>query len=54
MANNIDNAISSLESAYDKVLKQCYEALAADAPQETRDALRTAIEEFIGTPDNKE
>lgn len=48
MADEIKTAISKLESAYDKVLKQCYEALAEDAPQEVRDALRDAIAEFIG------
>jgi hypothetical protein len=50
MAKSIDDSINALEAAYDKVLRQCYDALAADAPQETRDALRTAIEEFIDTP----
>jgi hypothetical protein len=54
MANNIDASISRLEAAYDKVLKQCYEALAPDAPQELRDALRESIAEFIGTPDTEE
>jgi hypothetical protein len=54
MAKSIDDSISALETAYDKVLKQCYDALAADAPQETRDALRSAIEEFIDTPDTEE
>lgn len=48
MAKSIDESISALESAYDKVLRQCYEALAADTPQQTRDALREAIAEFIG------
>jgi hypothetical protein len=54
MAKNIIDSISKLEAAYDNVLKQCYTALAADAPQELRDALRESIAEFIGTPDNEE
>jgi hypothetical protein len=51
---DIDTAINNLEAAYDKVLKQCYDALAEDAPQEIRDALRKAIEQFVGTPDTQE
>jgi hypothetical protein len=54
MAKSLDDSINALEAAYDKVLKQCYDALAADAPQETRDALRSAIEEFIDTSDTEE
>jgi hypothetical protein len=49
MADSLDKAITNLETKFDAVLKQCYEALAADAPQEKRDALREAIEGFIGT-----
>jgi hypothetical protein len=45
---SIAAAIIKLEAACDKVLMQCYEALAEDAPQELRDALRESIEEFIG------
>jgi hypothetical protein len=48
MAKSLDDSINALEAAYDKVLRQCYDALAADASQETRDALREAIAEFIG------
>ena len=48
MAKSLDDSINALEAAYDKVLKQCYDALAEDAPQDTRDALREAIAEFIG------
>jgi hypothetical protein len=51
MAKSLDDSVGALEAAYDKVLKQCYDALAADTSQETRDALRTAIEEFIDTSD---
>jgi hypothetical protein len=51
---NIDTAIDNLEASYNKVLKQCYDALAEDAPQELRDALREAIEQFVGTPDTQE
>jgi hypothetical protein len=45
---NAKDQLDSLIEAYNNIFKQCYDALAADAPQETRDALRSAIEEFIG------
>jgi hypothetical protein len=48
MDTPIDAAIKKMEAAYDKVLKQCYEALAEDASQETRDALREAIAAKLG------
>jgi hypothetical protein len=54
MAKSLDDSINALEAAYDKVLKQCYDALAAGTPQETRDALRSAIDEFIDTSDTEE
>ena len=38
--------LESLIDAYNDIFKQCYDALAADAPQETRDKLREAIAEF--------
>jgi hypothetical protein len=44
---NMNAKIDELVAQYDKVLKMCYDALAADAPQENRDALRTAIEEHL-------
>jgi hypothetical protein len=39
--------LETLIDTYNSIFKQCYDALAADAPQETRDALRTAIAEFV-------
>jgi hypothetical protein len=51
MANDVNTAISKLETAYDKVLQQCYDALAEDTPQETRDALREAISGFLENAD---
>jgi hypothetical protein len=54
MADSLDKAITKLETKFNAVLKQCYEALAADAPQEKRDALREAINEFLRTSDTEE
>ena len=51
---NAKDQLDSLIDAYNDIFKQCYDALAADAPQETRDALRTAIQEFLGTSDAEE
>ena len=51
---NAKDQLDSLIDAYNDIFKQCYDALAADAPQETRDALRSAIEEFIDTSDTEE
>ena len=39
--------LDSLIEAYNNVFKQCYDALAEDAPQETRDKLREAIADFV-------
>jgi hypothetical protein len=39
---------------FNKMFKQCHDALAADTPQEDRDALRAAIADFLKSPDNKE
>jgi len=50
MATAIDLAINKLEASYDKVLWQCYDALAEDAPQELRDALREAILQVAKKP----
>ena len=44
---NAKDQLDSLIDAYNNIFKQCYDALAADAPQETRDALRSAIAEFV-------
>ena len=51
---NAKDQLDSLIDAYNDIFKQCYDALAADAPQETRDALRSAIKEFLGTSDTEE
>jgi hypothetical protein len=45
---NAKDQLDSLIEAYNNIFKQCYDALAEDAPQDTRDALREAIAEFIG------
>lgn len=37
-------ALDSIIESYNKLLKMCYDALAADVPQEDRDKLRKAIE----------
>jgi hypothetical protein len=39
---------------FNKLFKQCHDALAADTPQEDRNALRAAIAEFLKSPGNKE
>jgi hypothetical protein len=46
---NAKDQLDSLVEAYNDIFKQCYDALAADASQETRDDLRTALKEFLGT-----
>jgi hypothetical protein len=51
--NPIDQ-LETLIDTYNGIFKQCYDALAADAPQETRDALRTAIAGFLESPDTEE
>jgi hypothetical protein len=51
---NAADQLNSLIDAYNDIFKQCYDALAADAPQETRDDLRSAIQEFLGTSDTEE
>lgn len=48
---NINANINKLVAQYDSVLKMCYDALAADTPQENRDALRTAIEQHFKAPE---
>lgn len=47
MATTIDDAIDKLTEQYDDVLRMCYDALAEDAPQEQRDAIRESISEFL-------
>lgn len=39
--------LESLIETYNNIFKQCYDALAADASQEQRDALREAISQFL-------
>lgn len=40
-------SFDELVDTYNEVLRDCYHALEADAPQEKRDALRTAIRGFV-------
>lgn len=47
MATSIDDAIDKLTKQYDDVLRMCYDALAEDASQEVRDALRESIAEHL-------
>ena len=54
MATSIDDAIDKLTKQYDEVLRACYDALAADTPQEDRDALRKAIAGHLDTSDTEE
>jgi hypothetical protein len=51
---NAADQLNSLINAYNDIFKQCYDALAADAPQETRDALRESISSFLGASDTEE
>lgn len=51
---NVNSKIDQLVAQYDSVLKMCYDALAADTPQENRDALRESIAEHLGTSDTEE
>jgi phosphate uptake regulator len=46
--------LDTLIDMYNKMFKQCYDALAADTPQEKRDSLREAISGFLTTPDTEE
>lgn len=39
--------LNSLLDSYQNILKLCYDALDAGAPQEQRDALRKSIESFV-------
>lgn len=55
MAMNIDEAIDKLTKQYDDVLRACYNALAEDVPQATRDALRQSIADHLDeSPDTEE
>lgn len=46
--------LDSLIETYNNLFRMCYEALAADAPQDKRDAIRNAISEFLDTSDTEE
>jgi hypothetical protein len=46
--------LDSLIETYNNLFRMCYDALAADAPQEKRDSLREAISGFLSTPDTAE
>lgn len=48
MATSIDDTIDKLTKQYDEVLRACYDALAEDIPQATRDALRESIADHLG------
>jgi hypothetical protein len=39
--------LNKLLDAYNGILKSCYDALEAGAPQESRDALRKSISQFL-------
>lgn len=39
--------LENLIETYNGIFRMCYEALAADASQEQRDALRKSISEFL-------
>jgi hypothetical protein len=39
--------LNGLLTSYQNILKLCYDALDAGAPQEQRDALRKSIEAFV-------
>lgn len=39
--------LDSLIETYNNLFRMCYDALAADAPQAQRDALRESISDFI-------
>jgi hypothetical protein len=54
MATSIDDAIDTLTKQYDEVLRACHDAMAADVPQATRDALRESIAQHLGSPDTEE
>ena len=43
--------LDTLIDMYNKMFKQCYDALAADTPQDARDKLREAISGFLENAD---
>ena len=46
--------LESLIETYNGIFRMCYDALAADASQEQRDALRKSISGFLESPDTEE
>lgn len=47
--------LDTLIETYNGVFRMCYDALAADASQEQRDAIRKSISEFLDeSPDTEE
>lgn len=40
--------LNTLISTYNNIFRMCYDALAADTPQDQREALRESIKEFLG------
>jgi hypothetical protein len=46
--------LDSLIETYNNLFQMCYDALAADAPQEQRDSIRKAINGFLNTSDTEE
>lgn len=47
MTQDVTQQFAELTARYRNVLTKCAELLAPDAPQEERDALRTAIDEYL-------
>lgn len=43
----LNDKFDNLMESYRSLFQQCADALAPDAPQEQRDALRKAIEDFL-------
>lgn len=47
--------LENLIETYNGIFRMCYDALASDATQEQRDALRQSISEFLDeSPDTEE
>ena len=46
--------LDSLIETYNNLFRMCYEALAADAPQDKRDALRESISDHLDSADTEE
>lgn len=51
---NAKDRLDSLIDSYNNIFRMCYDALAADAPQEQRDALRESLTDFLDAPDTEE